>query len=164
MRALVLAGLLLIGCGADGLPDMTTGSAGTRGTGGSGGSEWPMTLLTSWAVRLNGGQTPTCQGLMGLSLQRPSADSLILATGSWNCTQSAADCAFTTAYLNANWQCIAYTGTVQGTITPWTSAVALHANIDADHYVDINGTLGDSAIIGSVMYSDGAVAFDAILQ
>lgn len=139
------------------------GTGGTGGPGGTGGTGEPTVIYTNWAVLLNGGQLPSCSGAMALTLSQAASGGPITATGSWNCVQSTAECAFIVTYHDASWQCFAYTGPVSGQVVAG-GAVELSMQTEPGFSITVSGTMTPSTIVGTAMYSDASVPFEAAMR
>lgn len=136
-----------------------TGVAGSIGTSGTGGTT-AAPISTQWQVQI---MTPTwvCTGAMALVLQ-PSPPGPVAASGSWTCAESAYDCKLRQLYVSTD-PCVSYSGPVTGTVTP-DLAIHLSLMTDPQHFLPMTGTLGDTSIVGSVMFSNLTAPFVAVLR
>lgn len=158
--------LFLVGCGENSPRTMITGAAGTTGTGGSGGSDvqWPMVLGTAWSIRLNGGQPPSCEGIMSLTLSRQNEYQDIVANGTWQCDEPVLDCQWIIAYQDASWECLHFGGQVLGVVRPSSGYFTLTAATEPGFNIHLEGTMTASAMVGTAMFSDGSLVFEGALR
>ena len=142
------------GCGGgDSDPGNGPAAGGTGGAAGTGGSSAPLSTL--WLVDM-GTATWSCSGNMALTVQDGGG-----ASGSWHCTETAANCAYRQVYVS-NTPCLQFTGMAAGQFRG-DGSVTLSLATDATHALPVAGTLSGSNIVATAMFANENAQFNAIL-